>query len=479
MQSKNIANGHLPCALESIWQLHQAIQARYVAFSKGSVNSLLTVSNSIWIDGGAKPLDGNWRERIHVAHHQLTQRGMRVISIAFRLLPSYSIDECQDLEQDLTFIGLVGLTDQARPEAKDAIAICQAAGIRPILVTGDHPISAWHLAQEVGITTNNHILTSEDIAHLPTEQLQTLMEEVSIYARLSPENKLDIVQMLQKQGHIVAMTGDGVNDAPALKAADIGVSMGVSGTDVAKNAADMILLDDNFATIVAAVKEGRVIYDNIRKFIKYLLSSNAGELWVMLLAPFLGMPLPLLPLQILWINFTTDGLPALALGLEPAERNTMNHPPYPADENFFSRGMARSIIWIGLLMGLVSFGSGYFYWRTGNTSWQTMLFTTLTLSQMGNALAMRSERDSLFKIGLFSNLPLLAAVLVTLGLQLAVVYVPFLQKIFTTEALSQSDLVVCLVLSSVVFWAVELEKWLIRRRLKVKQGIRGKRKAEP
>jgi Ca2+-transporting ATPase len=459
----------LPCALESIWHWSRAIvgEVTYVAFTRGRVNSLLEVSNYIWMDGGAKPLDGNWRERIHVAHHQLVQDGLRVLSIAFRPLPSYPVDGWQDVEQDLTFLGLVGLTDPARPEARDAIAICKAAGIRPILVTGDRPISAWHLANEVGITTNNHILTSEDISHLPVEELKELLLEVSVYAQIAPEDKLDIVQMLQTQGQIVAMTGDGMNDAPALKAADIGVAMGLSGTDVAKDAADMVLLDDNFATIVAAVKEGRVIYDNIRKFIKYLLSSNVGELWVMLLAPLMGMPLPLLPLQILWINLTTDGLPALALGLEPAERNTMNRPPYPANENFFARGMGRGIIWIGLLLGLVSFGTGYFYWRIGNTGWQTMVFTTLTLSQMGNALAIRSEQDSLFKIGLLSNKPLLAAVLVTLGLQLAVVYIPFLQNIFTTQALSLGDLVICLLLSCVVFWAVELEKWLIRRRGKI------------
>jgi Ca2+-transporting ATPase len=229
----------------------------------------------------------------------------------------------------------------------------------------------------------------------------------------------------------------------------------------------MVLLDDNFATIVAAVKEGRVIYDNIRKFIKYLLSSNVGELLVMLLAPLMGMPLPLLPLQILWINLTTDGLPALALGLEPAERNTMNRPPYPPNENFFARGMGRGIIWIGLLLGLVSFATGYSYWRIGNTGWQTMVFTTLTLSQMGNALAIRSEQDSILKIGLLSNKPLLAAVLVTLVLQLAVVYVPLLQNIFTTRALSLGDLAICLILSSIVFWAVEFEKWLLRRHRKV------------
>ncbi|OUL23015.1 ATPase [Nostoc sp. RF31YmG] len=456
---------HVPCALESIWHWSRTIagEANYIAFSKGRVNSLLEVSNYIWVNGVAKPLDVNWRDRIRTAHHQLVQNGLRVLSIALRPLPSYPVDGWEDLEQDLTFIGLVGLTDPARPEARDAIAICQAAGIRTILVTDDRPLSAWHLAREVGITTNGHILSSEDISRLSVEELTQLLQEVSIYALFSSDQKLDLVHVLQKQGHIIAMIGNGVNDAPALKAADVGVAMGISGSNVAKNAADIVLLDESFATIIAAVKEGRVIYDNIRKFIKYILSSNAGELWVMLLAPFLGLPLPLLPLQILWINLTTDGLPALALGLEPAERNTMNRPPYSKNENFFTRGMGRSIIWIGLLMGFVSIGTGYFYWCIGDTSWQTMLFTTLTLSQMGNALAIRSERDSLFKIGLLSNKSLSAAVILTLGLQLAVVYVPFLQNIFTTSALSLGNLLICFVLSSVVFWAVELEKWLLRR----------------
>jgi Ca2+-transporting ATPase len=459
----------VPSPLASIWHWSRAIigESTYVAFTRGRVNSLLEVSSYIWMDGGAKPLDGNWRERIHVAHHQLIQDGLRVLSIAFRPLPSHRVDGWQDVEQDLTFVGLVGLTEPARPEAREAIAICQAAGIRPVLVTGDRPIPAWHLANEVGITTTNHILTSADISRLPVEELEELLTKVSVYAEIAPEDKLKIVQLLQQQGQIVAMTGDGMNDAPALKAADIGVAMGLSGTDVAKDAAALILLDDNFATIVAAVKEGRVIYDNIRKFIKYLLSSNVGELWVMLLAPLMGMPLPLLPLQILWINLTTDGLPALALGLEPAERNIMNRPPYPPNENFLARGMGRDIIWIGLLLGLVSFSTGYLYWRLGNPGWQTMVFTILTLSQMGNALAIRSEQDSLFKIGLLSNTPLLAAVLVTLALQLAVVYVPFLQKIFTTQALASRDLFICLILSTFIFWAVEFEKWLLRRRVKV------------
>jgi len=283
---------------------------------------------------------------------------------------------------------------------------------------------------------------------------------------VSPEHKLNIVTALQDLGEVVAMTGDGVNDAPALKKADIGVAMGITGTDVSKEAADMVLLDDNFATIVSAVEEGRVIFDNIRKFIKYTLSSNTGELFVMLAAPFLGMPLPLLPLQILWINLVTDGLPGLALAIEPAERGIMNRDPFRPNESIFSRGLGWQIIWVGVLMGVVSLGMGFWKWRMDPLDpefhWRTMVFTTLTLAQMGNALALRTNRESLFTVGLMSNKAMVGAVLLTFVLQMALIYVPFLQGFFQTNALSPMELLITLLASSIIFIAVELDKW--RRR---------------
>ena len=436
----------------------------YVAFTKGAVDSVLDVSTQVWVNDRTEPLTDDWRRRILVANDQLAQSGMRVLGVGFRPMESHSVNgDGETPERGLIFVGLVGMIDPPRPEVKEAVLTCKTAGIRPVMITGDHPLTARHIARELGIAADGHILTGRDLARLSVAELEGVVEEVSVYARVSPEHKLKIVQALQNRGHIVAMTGDGVNDAPALKKADIGVAMGITGTDVSKEAADMVLLDDNFATIVAAVEEGRVIYDNIRKFIKFLMTTNSAELWVMLLAPFLGMPLPLLPLQILWLNLMTDGPPALALSVEPAERDTMRRLPYHPNEKIFGRGMGRHIIWVGLFMGAVSLGVGYWYWYTAHPNWQTMVFFTLTLSQLSHVLAIRSERDSLFCTGLLSNTPLLGAVALTVVLQLAVVYVPFLQGIFMTMGLSAGDLALSMALSTVVFSGVELEKWLIRR----------------
>ncbi len=448
--------------------------ASHVAFAKGAVDSLLEISDRVWTGDEAVLLTEEMRSRIVAANDELAGQGQRVLGVAFRSLdleleatgqpaPDQAFDETT-LEQGMTFIGLVGMIDPPRPQVREAVQICKSAGIRPVMITGDHPLTARQIAWELGIATGGQPLTGRDLAQMSVEELEDVVEEVAVYARVSPEHKLKIVQALQDRGHIVAMTGDGVNDAPALKQADIGVAMGITGTDVSKEAADAVLLDDNFATIVAAVKEGRTIYDNIRKFIKYTLTSNAGEIWVMLLAPFLGMPLPLLPLQILWVNLVTDGLPGLALTLEPSERDTMRRPPYHPQESIFGRRMGWDVLWVGLLMGLVSLGMGYWAWSSGRSTWQTMVFTTLTLSQMGNALAIRSERDSLFRLGLLSNKPLLGAVFLTLVLQLAVVYVPVLQGIFKTVALPPADLAISLLASSVVFWGIELEKRLFHSR---------------
>jgi Ca2+-transporting ATPase len=341
--------------------------APFVAFSKGAVDGLLDISVNVCSGDSQIPLTGVLRQRILAANDELAQNGQRVLGVAFRSLAAspYESDEAV-LEQNLTFIGLIGMLDPPRPKVKQAVETCRTAGIQPVMITGDHPLTAKRIAQDLGIATNDRILTGAELSQMNPEELEAVVEEVSIYARVTPEHKLDIVSALQKRGHIVAMTGGGVNDAPALHRSDIGVAMGITGTDVSKEASDMVILDDNFATIVNAVKGGRTIYDNVRKFMKYTLASNAGETFVMLFAPLLGMPLPLTALQILWINLVTDGLPGLALSVEPSERDTMQRPPYPPNESVFARGMGGHILWVGLLMGSLSLGIGYWGWKTNS-----------------------------------------------------------------------------------------------------------------
>ena len=306
-------------------------------------------------------------------------------------------------------------------------------------------------------------MTGRELAGLSDRAFTERVRDIRVYARVTPEQKIRIVSALQAQGQFVAMTGDGVNDAPALRRADIGIAMGQTGTDVAREAADMVLLDDNFATIVAAVRDGRRIFDNIRKFIRYTMTSNSGEIWTLLLAPLLGLPVPLLPIHILWINLVTDGLPGLALSMEPAERNLMRRPPRPPDESIFAHGMWQHMVWVGLLIGALSLIGLTWAYRGNSGNWQTVVFTVLTLAQLFHVLAIRSERDSLVTIGLFSNPALLGAVLLTVGLQLAVIYSPALNAIFKTQPLSALELLVCVGLASLVLVAVELEKWWSRR----------------
>ena len=444
--------------------------APYVVMTKGAVDGLLDVSSQVLVENEFVPLDDELRERIEASNVEYAGKGQRVLGVTFRIWDAAELpDDLNELESDGIFVGLVSMMDPPRPEVKAAVATAKMAGIQPKMITGDHPLTAVQIAKDLAIAEGDCddgiCLTGQDLAEMSMEELENRVHDVTVYARVAPEHKLNIVNALQNKGEIVAMTGDGVNDAPALKQADIGVAMGITGTDVSKQAADMILLDDNFTTIVAAVEQGRVIFDNIRKFIKYTLSSNMGELFVMLLGPFLLMPLPLLPLQILWINLVTDGLPGLALAQEKGERDVMSRSPFEPNESVFSRGLGLEIIWIGILMGIISLGLGYIGWlENPDGPWQTMVFTTMVLAQMGNALAIRSNRDLLFKIGIFSNQLMVIAVLSTFGLQLALIYIPFFQNIFKTQPLTIEELVVCLVVSAVLFIVLEIYKWIRRIR---------------
>ncbi|MFN8595149.1 MAG: cation-translocating P-type ATPase [Anaerolineae bacterium] len=440
--------------------------APYVAFVKGSVDGLLALSNRVWVNDAPIELTDEYRDRIEIANHKLAQNGMRVLGVAMRPIDSAATHNghAAAIESQLIFVGLFGMIDPPRAEVKAAVATSRSAGIRPVMITGDHPLTARHIAHELGISTNGQVLTGQDLQQMSMDDLKAVVEEVSVYARVSPEHKLKIVQALQERGHIVAMTGDGVNDAPALKRANIGVAMGITGTDVSKEAADMVLRDDNFATIVAAIEEGRVIYDNIRKFVKFSIAGNIGKISVALFAPLLGTPLALQPLQLLWLNLLTDGLLGLGMGVEPAERGVMQRPPANPNDSILAGGLGRYIGWVGALTGALALLVGVLYWQAGNPHWQTMIFTTLCFAQIGQALATRSSRDSFFKLPLLSNRLLLTMAITVFGLQLAVIYVPFLQEFFSTTTLAFTDLLVSVGASVIVFAAIELGKWRSRRR---------------
>ncbi len=437
-----------------------------VSFTKGAFENIIEKSKYIISFNGINALDDKTKRQLESINEQMCSRGYRTIAFGFRTWDSSPPDiSPQYIENDLVFIGMAALMDPPRQEAQEAVRLCIDAGIKPVMITGDHPSTAGTIAKRLGIIDHgDSIITGKDLEGMDIDTFEEKVERIRVYARVAPEQKIKIVKALQDKGEFVAMTGDGVNDAPALKRADIGIAMGITGTDVAKEASHMILLDDNFATIVKAVKEGRRIFDNIRKFIRYTMTSNSGEIWTIFLAPFLGLPVPLLPIHILWVNLVTDGLPGLAYSVEPPERDVMKRPPRNPDESIFT-GMWFQIIWIGLLMGGIciltqawAIKQGYEY-----REWQTMVFTILCLSQMGNAFALRSERESLFKIGIFSNMYMFGAVMLTFVLQMCIIYVPQLNPIFKTTPLGLRDLLITLAISSIVFVAVEIEKAIRRK----------------
>ncbi len=438
--------------------------AVFEAFTKGAPESVLPRCSAHWSPEGRRPLD---QAAVLAEAERLAAQGLRVMAFASRAWPQLPAEaDVEAIESELALIGLIGLIDPPREEAAAAVRDCISAGIRPVMITGDHPATALAIAQRLGIVANDaaNVITGAELTELDDAALKARVLDVRVYARVDPAQKIRIVQALQSHGQFVAMTGDGVNDAPALKAADIGVAMGKGGTDVAREASALVLLDDNFATIVGAVREGRRIYDNIRKFVRYAMTGNSAEVLTLSAAPLFGLPMPLLPIHILWVNLVTDGLPGLALAAEPAERGIMRRPPRPPQESLFAQGLGWSIVRIGLLLAALCLGVQHWAIQSGDTHWQTMVFTVLTLAQMALVLAIRSENDSLFTIGLFSNKPLLGAVLLTFALQMATIYVPWLNPIFKTQPLPAWELGLCIALAALVFVAVELEKAWRRHR---------------
>ncbi len=438
-----------------------AYEEKVISFTKGAPDILLQRCVAIDVPAMQHQVD------------EMASQGQRILGFAYRYwdkLPENR--DSETVENDLQFLGLSGMIDPPREEVFDAIVQCRTAGIVPIMITGDHPLTAKTIAERIGILNNSNdlVLTGQQLSAMDEDAFLAKVEKIKVYARVSPEQKLQIVKMLQKKGHYVAMTGDGVNDAPSLKRANIGIAMGITGTDVSKEAADMILIDDNFSTIVKAVKEGRRIYDNILKFIKYLMTTNSGELWTLLVGPLLGLPIALLPIHILWINLVSDGLPAITLSFEKAEKDIMTRPPRPPGQTVFADGRGLHMIWVGMLMAAIALGAQAIAIRY-ELHWQTIVFNVLCLSQMAHVMAIRSEKQSLFSIGIFSNKPLLGSVLLTLVLQVVVTYTPFLQSIFKTQALSLYEFLGVGVASTIVFFAVEIEKAISRKRKAAKINL--------
>ena len=444
--------------------------------TKGAPDVLLERCSAERVAGEVRPLTDERRREILATVERLGDQAMRTLAVAYRPLPEGPASVGPELERELVYLGLVGIIDPPRAEARAAVAEAQGAGVRVIMITGDHPRTAARIARDLGIAgADAGVVTGAELAQLPEERLTEVAREVSVYARVAPEHKLRIVDALQAEGFVVAMTGDGVNDAPALKSADIGVAMGITGTDVTKEAADMVLADDNFATIVAAVREGRGIFANIRKFLRFLLSSNAGEVITMfagvMLAGAIGLDavgeavaVPLLATQILWINLLTDGAPALAMGIDPPPRDVMRRPPRSPDERIIDAEMWAGVLWVGLVMAVVSLAAldlkltgGLLGGSGGLDEARTMAFTTLVFAQLFNTLNARSDRESAFS-RLFTNRWLWMAIALAAGLQVAVVELPVLNDAFSTVPLALADWAICVGLASLVLFADEARK---------------------
>jgi Ca2+-transporting ATPase len=439
-----------------------SLGAPYLSVTKGSPDGLLEVSDRVWNDGVVVPMDAAWKARITESNERLARKGMRVLAVAIRGAGS-PVGEAE-MERGLVFVGLFGMIDPPRAEVREAIEVTRGAGIRTVMITGDHPLTAAEIARQLGISADDRVLSGAELDRMGDEELKAAVADVHVFARVSPEHKIRIVGALQSLGHVVSMTGDGVNDAPALKQADIGVAMGITGTDVSKAASDVVLLDDNFATIVAAVKEGRTIYDNIRKFVRFSVAGNIGKVLVMLLSPLMGRQLALLPLQLLWLNLLTDGLLGLGMGVERAERDAMSRPPYSPSEGVFSRGAGFGTVWTGLLIGAAALIPGAAYFFSGSPLWQTMIFTSLAFAQIGQVMASRSTKESLFAMGAASNPLMLAMAISVICLQLGVLYLPPVAAFFSVRPLGLVDLSIVVASGLIVFAIVELSKRFARGR---------------
>ncbi len=437
--------------------LHQKKEGGYISFTKGAAEII------------AQSLVSGSKEMLNVSE-TMAAEGYRVIAFACREWTSLPETAPQIVEKELQFLGLAGLIDPPREEAREAVSLCRSAGIRPVMITGDHPATAQAIAKTLGIWTGGVVMTGQALAAISEDEFKKQVEKIEVYARVSPEQKLKIVKALQDCGQYVAMTGDGVNDAPALKKADIGVAMGISGTDVAKQSSSMILLDDNFGSIVRAVREGRKIYDNLRRFVRYAVTTNTAEILIILSAPFFGLPITFLPIQLLWINLLTDGLPGVALAAEREEKDVMNRPPRPPSEGIFAHGMNWHVLLMGLLMAAITLTVQKTNLHLEESRWRTLAFTVLCFCQLAHVLAIRSEKESLFRINLFSNKPLFFAVVLTFILQLGTLYIPWMNDVFHTSPLGAKDLLLAVSVSFIVIVAVEIEKWMRRMRLNEKSS---------